>query len=107
MCCLLMKCSWTGASCFLRSSGDGSSAALMDCSNLVRKLNETIKVPADRIATEYRNRYLCHTLKLWEFVEIIAPLHQTHINEKICKELLNPRSSFPLEALRAYYGEEM
>ena len=76
-------------------------------SNLVRKLNETIQIPADQIETEYRNMYLCNTLREYEFVEMIAPIHQNNINDKICKEALNLRSPFPLEALRAYYGEEM
>lgn len=78
-----------------------------ETSNLVRKLNETIRVPADRIQDIYRHKYLCDTLQQWEFVEMIAPIHQTNINDKICKELLNPRRPFPLEALRAYYGEEV
>ena len=78
-----------------------------ETSNLVRKLNETIKEPTDRIQEEYRNKYLCDTLRQWEFVDTIAPIHQTTINDKICKELLNPRRPFPLEALRAYYGEEV
>jgi len=76
-------------------------------SNLVRVLNDTIKVPGDDIATRYRHLYLCDTLRNHGFIDRLAPVHNRHICEKICRVAMDPKSPFPIEALRSYYGEDI
>ena len=71
-------------------------------SNLSRKLNETLKFPANEIEARYHKLYLFDTLRNDGLIDVHAPLHATHLKNNICAALFNLRLEVPLQALRAY-----
>jgi hypothetical protein len=76
-------------------------------SELVQELNKSIKIPVEDLETEYLNMYLGDALRNHGFVDSFAPVHKSQISERICKEAMDPRSPFPIEGIRSYYGEEI
>ena len=76
-------------------------------SKLVKLLNETIQIPEDEIATKFRDMYLFDTLRNHEFIDALAPIHDERICKKIFQVAMDPRCTFPVEAIRCYYGEDI
>ena len=56
---------------------------------------------------ERSSQSLRHVLQDSGLVDVVAPSHIPHIQNKIVKETLNLRSGAPLMAMRDYYGEEI
>ena len=85
-------------------------------SALVQELERTIHIAAENenekdrnkhLTIEYRNMYLCDTLRNHGFVDVFAPVHNRPIAEQIYHEAMDPRTPFPIDGIRSYYGEEI
>ena len=50
---------------------------------------------------------LCQILKCHGYIDIICPIHISHLKEKILHDTISPFTPPPLQSIRDYYGEGM
>lgn len=76
-----------------------------ETSDLSKILDSLNVIYCDTKATAQHCKSLVQVLKSNDYVDVISPVHNNHLKEKILKETASIKSGMPINLIQSYYGD--